>query len=256
MARRLKQVHATHGGAAIGVIGSNHTTNEENYLLNRFARATLGTNNIDHHRTADYTGLAAALGPNAKNSLATMADIYNAQANLPDRQRRHQPESARRLADSHRRAPSQRKLYVINGQPSKIHRQAAMPCKVAEGARSERDSLAGLRARGIRLRRPHRDLVQLKAALEAATECGRSFRREHSRRGHSRSGFLRPRASAARRRFMALGDYANSRGAADMGVLPDRLPGYAPLSDASERARFGKIWGAELPPRRASPPAR
>ena len=47
-------------------------------------------------------------------------------------------------------------------------------------------------------------------------------------------------------RFMALGDYANSRGAADMGVLPDRLPGYAPLADAAERTRFGKIWGGEI----------
>ncbi len=28
-------------------------------------------------------------------------------------------------------------------------------------------------------------------------------------------------------RYMALGDYANSRGAADMGLLPDMLPGYA-----------------------------
>ena len=31
-----------------------------------------------------------------------------------------------------------------------------------------------------------------------------------------------------------------------MGVLPDRLPGYAPLADQSERARFGKIWGGEI----------
>jgi NADH-quinone oxidoreductase subunit G len=36
---------------------------------------------------------------------------------------------------------------------------------------------------------------------------------------------------AGQTRYMALGDYANSRGASDMGVLPDRLPGYAPLSD-------------------------
>src|SRR6201999_3751541 len=28
-------------------------------------------------------------------------------------------------------------------------------------------------------------------------------------------------------RYMALGDYANSRGAADMGILPDRGPGYS-----------------------------
>src|SRR6201990_3473209 len=80
VSRRFKQVRDTHGPAAIGVIGSNHTTNEENYLLNRLARATLGTNNIDHHRTADYTGLASALGPRAKDSLATMSDIYNANA--------------------------------------------------------------------------------------------------------------------------------------------------------------------------------
>ena len=86
VARRLKQVHSTHGPSAIGVIGSNHTTNEENYLLNRFARVTLGTNNLDHHRTADYVGLAAALGPKAKNSLATMADVYNANAGSVDRQ--------------------------------------------------------------------------------------------------------------------------------------------------------------------------
>jgi predicted molibdopterin-dependent oxidoreductase YjgC len=45
---------------------------------------------------------------------------------------------------------------------------------------------------------------------------------------------------------MALGDYSNSRGAADMGVLPDRLPGYAPLSDRSERERFGKVWGGQI----------
>src|SRR6516162_2108272 len=82
VARRLKQVRDAHGASAIGVIGSNHTTNEENYLLNRFARITLGTNNLDHHRTADYAGLAAALGLRMKDSLATMADIYNAPAVL------------------------------------------------------------------------------------------------------------------------------------------------------------------------------
>jgi NADH-quinone oxidoreductase subunit G len=46
---------------------------------------------------------------------------------------------------------------------------------------------------------------------------------------------------------MALGDYANSRGAADMGILPDFLPGYAHVSDPAVRAAFGKLWGAELP---------
>ena len=43
------------------MIGSNRTTNEENYLLQKFARMVLQTNNIDHHRTADFPAFAAAL---------------------------------------------------------------------------------------------------------------------------------------------------------------------------------------------------
>ena len=64
---RFKEVRDSEGGSAIGVIGSNRTTNEENYLLQKFARTVLGTNNIDHHRTADYPAFARALAgkPNA-----------------------------------------------------------------------------------------------------------------------------------------------------------------------------------------------
>ena len=43
------------------MIGSNRTTNEENYLLQKFARTVLRTNNIDHERTADYAAFARAL---------------------------------------------------------------------------------------------------------------------------------------------------------------------------------------------------
>jgi NADH-quinone oxidoreductase subunit G len=43
------------------VIGSNHTTNEENFYLQKFAREVLGTNNIDHHRTGDVVTLLDAL---------------------------------------------------------------------------------------------------------------------------------------------------------------------------------------------------
>ena len=60
--RRLAEIHRAYGADSIGFIGSNRTTNEENYLLDRVARANIGTNNIDHHRTADYASLVAALG--------------------------------------------------------------------------------------------------------------------------------------------------------------------------------------------------
>lgn len=45
---------------------------------------------------------------------------------------------------------------------------------------------------------------------------------------------------------MALGDYANSRGAADMGLLPDRFPGYAYIEDASAQEAFEQLWGCVL----------
>ncbi len=48
VAARLKSVRDAHGPDAIGFIGSNRTTNEENYLFQRFIRAVIGTNNVDH----------------------------------------------------------------------------------------------------------------------------------------------------------------------------------------------------------------
>ena len=41
-------------------------------------------------------------------------------------------------------------------------------------------------------------------------------------------------------KFICLGDYANSRGAADMGLYPDLLPGYHPIADSG---KFREEWG-------------
>jgi NADH-quinone oxidoreductase subunit G len=245
VARRLKQVRDQHGANAIGVIGSNHTTNEENYLLNRFARATLGTNNIDHHRTADYAGLAAALGPNAATVLATMSDVYTAPAVLliGNDVTQQNPLVAWQIRTGVRHHKA--RLYVINGVESKIHRQATHLVRTAKGG--ERAAVRWLtHSEGTFDASTTEALVQLKAALEAEKDVVILFGAE------IQGPALRDLMSFAARiggqtKIMALGDYSNSRGAADMGLLPDRLPGYASLHDSAERARFGKIWGAEIP---------
>ena len=69
------------GGHSFGVIGSNHTTNEENYFLAKMARQGLKTENIDHHRTGDLATLFDALS-GKNDALATTADLYNAKAIL------------------------------------------------------------------------------------------------------------------------------------------------------------------------------
>ena len=48
VAKGLAKVKAEHGPDAIGILASAKCTNEENYLLQKLARAALGTNNIDH----------------------------------------------------------------------------------------------------------------------------------------------------------------------------------------------------------------
>ncbi len=47
-ADRFKEIIAEHGPDSIGVLVSAKMTNEENYLAQKFARAVIGTNNVDH----------------------------------------------------------------------------------------------------------------------------------------------------------------------------------------------------------------
>jgi NADH-quinone oxidoreductase subunit G len=68
-------------GGSFGVIGSNHTTNEENYYLRKFATEVLKTPNLDHHRTGDVMTLIDSLSGKT-GKLATMDDLYNTKASL------------------------------------------------------------------------------------------------------------------------------------------------------------------------------
>ncbi|MFQ6058583.1 MAG: 2Fe-2S iron-sulfur cluster-binding protein [Anaerolineae bacterium] len=48
VAERLREIRDTYGPDALAVLSSAKCTNEENYLLQKLARAVLGTNNVDH----------------------------------------------------------------------------------------------------------------------------------------------------------------------------------------------------------------
>jgi predicted molibdopterin-dependent oxidoreductase YjgC len=48
VASRLGEIKAAHGPDSIGVLISARITNEENYVAQKFTRAVLQTNNIDH----------------------------------------------------------------------------------------------------------------------------------------------------------------------------------------------------------------
>ena len=48
VAERLFSIRESHGPDALGFFASAKCTNEENYLLQKLVRSTIGTHNIDH----------------------------------------------------------------------------------------------------------------------------------------------------------------------------------------------------------------
>src|ERR1700757_1004717 len=115
-----------------GLVGSSRITNEEAYLLSKFARVVLKTNNVDHHRTADFPAFAAALS-GKREATATMREVYDAPAilvigNNPTEQH---PLLAWQIRNNVRLHRS--RLYLINSQAIKLGRQAAGFMQVAAG---------------------------------------------------------------------------------------------------------------------------
>jgi len=240
-ATKLKAVYDANEKDSIGFIGSNRASNEENYLLQRMARATFETNNIDHHRTVDYTGLITALGERAGDSLLTMEQLYQSKAvllvgNDPTNQN---PLAGWQIRSGIRHHGT--KLFIINANEIRLKRKATQFVLVTEG--QEAAALRWLAHEEGQLSPALvEQLVQLKAGLEAESDVAVVFGAEVS------GAAIAPLVTfgsqlPGKTRYMALGDYANSRGAADMGVLPDRLPGYAYVGNPQAHESFEKLWG-------------
>ncbi len=62
VAHELGRIKGKYGADSLAILGSSKCTNEENYLLQRFARCVLGTNNIDH--AGSLYGSATRIGLN------------------------------------------------------------------------------------------------------------------------------------------------------------------------------------------------
>ena len=219
-AAKLKEVRDSKGGAAIGVLGSNRTTNEENYLLQKFARTVLRTNNIDHHRTADYAAFARAIAGH-EGKAASLRDAGSAPAILlvgGDPSNEH-PLLAWQIRSNVRL--NRARLYIANHRSIKLERQA----KALQGLPP-----AGYRDLTTILDRNDSDFAKAVMAEESLLIIfGQDFQGEQ---GSDQIGALvKWGLDRGTVRFAFLGDYANSRGAADMGVLPDLLPGYVPVAE-------------------------
>ena len=276
VAEKFKQT-VTDGGS-FGVIGSNHTTNEENFYLQKFARQVLKTNHIDHHRTGDVVTLLDALsGKTAK--LGTVADLYERKAVLvlgADLALEH-PLLSYQIRANYRH--HQAHVYAVTAGPVREDKYSVASVRVGTnhaakvggdlgvipgrevGATSSGPGNAPVGGPGVvpnadaganfepvngpgiatgspsGFVHPHNVTAvpsdyfgaleslrdKLKAEPELVILFDDSFKGEDVRKlvdfGESLGIPVK---------FICLLDYANSRGAVDMGVTPELLPGYQP----------------------------
>lgn len=80
-AQKLRAVRDQYGADAIGCLSSAKVTNEENFAMQRFARAVIGTNNVDHCarlcHASTVAGLATTLGSGAMTNSMQEASKSN-----------------------------------------------------------------------------------------------------------------------------------------------------------------------------------
>ncbi len=80
VAKRLSEIKDKYGPDSIGFLSSSRCTNEENYLMQKIARAAVGTNNVDNCaricHSPSVAGLSAAFGSGAATN--SFEQIYDA----------------------------------------------------------------------------------------------------------------------------------------------------------------------------------
>jgi len=198
-------------GGKFGVIASARTTNEENYYLQKLVRQGLGSNNIDHRRSGDIVSLLGALGRHG-GRLARTEDVYRSKAVLiiaSDLAQQH-PLLAFQIRANWRHHGSH--TYVVTPGPVRQDQFATRSLRAAEG-----EELAALESL-----RP-----DLAAEPELVVLFGDAIKGEAVDQLASFCASL-----GVPVRYVCLMDYSNSRGAMDMGLTPDLLPGYRPVSKA------------------------
>ncbi len=91
--RRLSEIKSEHGPDSIGLISSSKCTNEENYVMQKLARAVIGTNNVDNcsrycqspatqglFRTVGYGGDSGSISDIAQASLVLIIGSNTAES--------------------------------------------------------------------------------------------------------------------------------------------------------------------------------
>ena len=216
-------------GTSVGVLPGGRLTLENAYGYAKFARAVLGTNNIDHRSRAASAEELAFLGSAVAGQGAcegvTYADLEAARRVVTVC---FEPEDESPIVFLRLRKATRKKgLKVTAVAPflSSGHRKLSAEL-VASRPGAEASALEGL-------------------DLDAGTIV------LVGERAATSPGLLTALAGAARRsgaRLAWIPRRAGEVGAIDAGCLPTLLPGGRPVSDAAARVDVGTAWGVESLP--------
>ena len=273
--------HAARGLSAlqaesIGVLGSARATNEESYVLARMARRVLRTPHIDHCNRTTYQPLLDGIGDVASKQLTTTSfdAVERCQVIVlveGDLVHDH-PRAAHAVMRAVRAGA---RLVTVGAARTQLARLAAMHIGVRPG--SEGVAADGLMAAVVRgagtpttLTDQYNGFEPLSRALAGVRVSDQASLVAGWLTSARRATFLLcptagdpadlRRNAAAFTSLAALTRHlgrpgsgvlplvgrCNFRGALDMGVTPDRLPGCASLASPTERRRVESSWGGPL----------
>lgn len=282
---RLNAIVARHGPEAVALFCSPRSSNEEGYLLQKLGRAVIGTPHVDHgagvYGNNSTEVLSRLLGwPAATGSLsdldradAILVDGLDLARQLPTiggRVIRARLRGAHLIVlgeRSHRVAEhADHFLHIRPG--TQAHLYAAMAKVIADRGLHDHEFLrdrcqdAGVFLAAVR------EVDLLAAAAACGVEPGQ-LEEAALAFGQARSACIlystaSPRSPEAIEALVSLAlltgnvgrpgggvfplaEHNNLQGVCDVGMLPDRLPGYRPVASAAARGELERRWGTTLP---------
>lgn len=246
VAQGLRGVLEQAGPNAVAVLGSARLTNEAAYLLSRFARAAVGTNNVDSRMGTVIPAPAEATPTDLRQ-----ADVILLFQGDPSQEA---PVVELWVREALRHGA---RLYVVHPLKLALGRLAAMELQPKPG--TAHLLIAGLLAKFGQAPAGDYGLAKVASLTGCAPEAMEGIAKALS--GAERAviaygagvtdestlALLAALSRASGGRLLGWSAGANARGVADMGLRPDRLPGQAALDDAVARGACKRVWGAAAP---------
>jgi predicted molibdopterin-dependent oxidoreductase YjgC len=286
VASRLKEIRDKYGPDSIGFINSARCANEDGYILQKFARTVIGTNNVDQgtspYRTNSVEVLLEMISmPAATNSIGELPESKVIILNEIDVGQqlptiggviiRAKLRGAKLIVVGARRhrVAEHADIFLYIRPATEAFLYAAMAKVIVDRGIMDLDFirshcegydhfLKNIRSFDLLLAARRCDVSPLlieQAAIEFARLKPGMLLYSTGAEAHGKDALhamvnlvlLTGNLGKCGSGIMPLAEHNNLQGGCDMGMLPGYLPGYAEVNDPSARERFSKKWNAKVP---------